>query len=166
MLVIASAAADLVFNAGLCRSFNTGKMRCSRMAASSGSDGGLGFPVGSVRFFCRFLGFDFPILIIDCDFIGVAYFLWCFLFLFYFLQYRREVFRCPHFSAKDTTPHYTTPLIQGSGGPRARVPEAYVSNWGKHLRYLLLAVRHFQLPHKEPQPPSPQHVCHYNHYAG
>jgi hypothetical protein len=63
-LVIARAAADLVFNSGLCRSLRTGRTRFSRSAASSGSVGGLtSFTVGLLRFFTRFLDFDLPILI-------------------------------------------------------------------------------------------------------
>ena len=63
MFVIALAAADLVLKSGLCKSFKTGRIRCSRRAASSGSAGGLiCLPVGSSRFLLRFLGFDFPIM--------------------------------------------------------------------------------------------------------
>lgn len=64
MFVIPLAAADLAFGSALCRSFKTGRIRCSRMAASSGSEGGLiGFQVGSALFLVRFLGFDFPIFV-------------------------------------------------------------------------------------------------------
>ena len=61
MFVIALAAADLVFNSGLWRSFRTGRIRCSRIAASSGSEGG--FAVGFARFLVRFLGLDLPMVI-------------------------------------------------------------------------------------------------------
>lgn len=63
IFVITLAAADRFFKSALCRSFRTGRMRSSRIAASSGSEGGLtGFPAGFARFLFLFLGFDFPIL--------------------------------------------------------------------------------------------------------
>lgn len=63
IFVIAFAAAERFFKSALWRSARTGKMLFSRMAASSGSAGGLiGFEVGSARFLTLTLGFDFPIL--------------------------------------------------------------------------------------------------------
>ena len=60
---IASAADVRVRNSTLVRSFRTGRIFCSRMAASSGSAGGLlAFALGSWRFLCRFRGFDLPIV--------------------------------------------------------------------------------------------------------
>jgi hypothetical protein len=65
ILKIALAAADLVLGSVLCRSFKIGRIRCSRIAASSGSDGGLtGLPAGLSLFraLSLALGFDLPIL--------------------------------------------------------------------------------------------------------
>jgi hypothetical protein len=65
MLVIALAAADLLLISTLCKSARMGKMRFSRRAASSGSAGGLAdLEVGSDLFLFRFLGFDFPIVLV------------------------------------------------------------------------------------------------------
>jgi len=60
MFVIALAAADRIFNSGLCKSLRTGRIRCSRIAASSGSEGD--FDLGLVRFFVRSLGLDLPMM--------------------------------------------------------------------------------------------------------
>jgi hypothetical protein len=62
--VIARAAEDLVLTSALCRSLMTGRICLSRSAASSGSLGGLtARAVGLLRYFSRYLDFDFPILV-------------------------------------------------------------------------------------------------------
>jgi hypothetical protein len=59
-VLIARAADDLVFSSALWRSFRRGRTRCSRNAASLGSDGG--FADAFWRFLFRIGGLDLPMV--------------------------------------------------------------------------------------------------------